>query len=135
VRLFLCRASNISAVPYFFAVRPSPLPCVERCRAFCTFPWVAALPCVFLCRAASFAVRRTTAFAVRRSLSCLAKPPPLPCAVTKTHGKATWQYKLGTSRQRTTRFFCFFLFFINSLHFKIANTYIFIYITSNTSNT
>jgi hypothetical protein len=46
VRLSLCRASNFSAVPYSFAVRPSPLPCVERCRASFPVAVCGTLPCV-----------------------------------------------------------------------------------------
>jgi hypothetical protein len=100
-----------------------------------------ALPCGWLCRALnpSFAVCRPQPRTAKKPASILIPPwivtggrhvASLPCVCTRqsdqmvlcrvhTHGKEAPVFQI-------------FLFFFQSLHFKMANTYISIHITSNT---
>jgi hypothetical protein len=115
----------------------------ERCRAPRPLPCVIFLPCAvglcrasarcrasILCRAAVIAMRRPGGFVVRRAPARTAKAlSGTPSRHPDAQVRATWKlcrvYAHGKVVLHTI--FCFFLFFFNSLYFKIANTHICIY--------
>jgi hypothetical protein len=140
VRRLLCHAAWLCHAPETLPCGVA-LPCAGRCHA-CDFvmrqdvavrgalpcgkklPCVAALPCA-----------AGTARTAKAVLAHLASSQGAQVGATwvlchaHAHDKVTkWSFAVRIRTAKNLQYFLFFLFSFNSLHFKIANTYICIYI-------
>jgi hypothetical protein len=125
-----CRVSSFFAVAVAFAMRR------DRCRALWLLCRASAL-CrgTKRCRVVVVAVRPPAPFVVRPAASSHGKGPgSTPARSQDAQVCATWRLCRVYAHGKAPQYFLFFCFF-NSLHFKIENTHICIYITSNTPNT